>query len=150
MSEEVVNSGAPPGVAADEAQGVAVSARPRRTRRAPTPLYIPDPNTRFEDDFSDEGSEVGDAMEIVYEDPGSPGEASGDDDEDENEEEGEGEEPRTSAGYVKDGFVVSDDEAMSLVESGSDSEFEEEDDDEASSDEWPESGSSCGEESENM
>ena len=101
--------------------------RPKRTRKAPTPLYVPDPNTKFSDDFSSVDEEISedqvsydseelesleseeecdfdDELQVVHTSPSS------------SDVEEEDDVPRTQGGYAKDGFVVSDDD-MSILSS---------------------------------
>ena len=106
--------------------------RPKRTLRAPVPLYIPDENVRLTDDF--DGASEGEEENLS--DYGS--DCVTDDEEDEGEEEFD-DIDRTDQGYAKDGFVVDDDDAMSIdsdyYESEEEEEYVESDEDYTSSDE---------------
>jgi hypothetical protein len=97
--------------------------RPRRNRRAPRPVYVPEAGGLADDDDTEYESE--DLM---------------DDDEDrehegrESEDEGaDAELPRTAQGYAKDGFVVSDDDEEMEELDGSESEYRPGDEDETTS-----------------
>ena len=92
--------------------------RPKRTIRAPVPLYVPDENVRLTDDFNDSGDDEEEYLsdEIDCDD-------TGDDDSEEDDED------RTEQGYAKDGFVVDDDD-MSI-----DSDYYESEDEYIDSDE---------------
>lgn len=87
-----------------------MSDPPRRSKRAvkpPVPLYIPDPNIRFDDDFVASGEE-----DLSGEEDYSSDELNTDSDEDYDSSEENAD--VTAQGYERDGFVVDDDDAMSI------------------------------------
>lgn len=96
--------------------------RSTRIRKAPIPIYVPDPDTKFEDDYDQSSEEESASIDGGYSDDDSEYDSS--------EDEGL---PRTKAGYALDDFIVDDDQIDSEAELVEGS--EEETDDYISSDE---------------
>lgn len=96
-----------------------VNTRPRRTIRPPRPVYVPDPETKFEDDYDDDDDDEVMAELVEADEEIENEESLGDEDTESSFD------PATDQ-YEYDGFVVPDDEIEEDAEALEDEEEEEE------------------------